>query len=152
MKLGFYTFLLVVLFTGCNTNEAPTGVSALDVEGLWSGTLNDVVLMGRSLSGDVDWRFEHRTFEIFFFDPPPGQATQITGDWKFSDARLVLVLRSSFPVSDDVGATDSLFVSVLDGQMSIRTQSGSAILLQKLQGVTSISPLRFFRKTELFGT
>jgi hypothetical protein len=148
----FHILLLVVFFLGCKTNLAPTGGSETDGVGLWSGGLSDTSLLGRSLSGDVDWRFEHRTFEIFFFDPPPGQAAQIIGDWDFSNERLVLILRSSFPIADDAGVTDSLFVSILGGQMSIKTQAGSDILLQKIQGFAHVLPFHAFRKTELFGT
>ena len=151
MSSRSYILLLLVSLLGCNTNEAPTGISSSDIEGIWSGTLVGVTLMGRSLSGDVDWRFDRRTFEIFFFDPLPGQAKQISGDWKFSDERMVLTLRSSFPVASDAGATDSLFVSVFQGQLSLQTQSGSAMLLQKIQGVARALPLSPFRKTELFG-
>ena len=132
MKIWFVIVLVMGTLVGCQNNEAPTGVSQTDVEGVWVGALNEMNLFGRTLSGDADWRFQRRTFEIQFFDPPPGQAEQISGDWKFDNGKMVLTLRSSFPIAGDIGVTDSLFVSILNGQMSLQTQSGSSVLLQRL--------------------
>ncbi|MDP6041081.1 MAG: hypothetical protein QGG64_21200 [Candidatus Latescibacteria bacterium] len=132
MKKWFVILLAMGALAGCQKNEAPTGVSLTDVEGVWVGNLSDVTLLGRTLSGDVDFRFQRRTFEIQFFDPPPGQAEQLKGDWEFDSGKMVLTLQSSFPIAGDVGATDSLFVSILNNQMSMQTQGGSSILLQRL--------------------
>ena len=151
MKIRFLWFLLCITLVGCQNDESPTGVSQTDVEGVWVGTLTDVTLLGRTLSGDADWRFQRRTFEVQFFDPPPGQAEQLRGDWKFSDGKMVMTLQSSFPIGGDVGSTDSLFVSILNNQMSLQTQGGSNILLQRLQTIVywdlpGINPLFVFRE------
>ena len=135
MKIWITILLLCGTLIGCQKDESPTGVSQTDVEGVWVGSLSDVTLFGRSLSGDADWRFQRRSFEVQFFDPPPGQAEQLIGDWKFSDGKMVLTLKSSFPVANDAGTVDSLSVSILNNQMSLLTESGSNILLQRLQTV-----------------
>jgi len=135
MKTQITILILCGLLVGCQKDESPTGVSQTDVEGVWVGALADVSLFGRTLSGDADWRFQRRTFEVQFFDPPPEQAERLVGDWKFSDGKMVLTLKSSFPVANDVDTIDSLSVSILNNQMSLLTQSGSNILLQRLQTV-----------------
>ncbi|MGA1198806.1 MAG: hypothetical protein ACO36I_20130 [Candidatus Latescibacterota bacterium] len=126
-------FFLVVVMMGCNKNEAPTGVSRTDVEGVWAASLGTVNLMGRTLVGESDWQFNRSTFEIAFLDPPVGHAERISGDWKFKDGKMVMTLRSSFPIVGDVGASDTMFVSILNNQMSLQTLSGSNILLVKLR-------------------
>ncbi len=126
-------FLIVVVMMGSNKNEAPTGVSRPDVEGVWAASLGTVNLMGRTLVGESDWQFNRSTFEIAFLDPPVGHAERISGDWKFHDGKMVMTLRSSFPIVGDVGATDTMFVSILNNQMSLQTLSGSNILLVKLR-------------------
>lgn len=130
--MRFYLIVMCLIMVGCNKNEAPTGVSRSDVEGIWASALNNVNLMGRTLSGDSDWQFERSTFEIAFLDPPVGQAERISGDWEFKDGKMVMTLRSSFPIGGDVGVTDTLFVSILSNQMSLQTSAGSSILLVKL--------------------
>ena len=112
------------------SEETPTGVSRSDLQGLWTGDFNGTVLMGRTLSGSVDWTFNATTFQIVFFDQPVDQAERISGTWKFSEGRLVFVLTSSFPIGDDIGATDTLNVSILGNELSMRTQGGSDILLR----------------------
>ena len=121
---------LLFLVMGCG-DDAPTGVTRSDLEGIWRGTFDNVSLLGRSLSGEVDWQFNSRTFELRFFDPPVGQAERIAGDWKFAKGKVVLTLSTSFPVGSDAGATDSLFVSILGSEMSIQTSGSSDILLRK---------------------
>jgi hypothetical protein len=101
------------------------------VRGTWSGTFNEFSLLGRSLSGDGDWTFTRDTFEIIFFNPPEGQAERIEGDWKFADGRIALELKSSFPIDTDIGATDTMFVSILRDEMSLKTIAESSILLVK---------------------
>lgn len=127
-------FLFVLLFpilaSACGTST-PTGVKTDDVRGTWSGTFVDFSLMGRSLSGDMDWTFTRDTFEIIFFDPPEDQAERIEGDWKFTDGKIALVLKSSFPIDTDIGATDTLFISILRDEMSLKTIAESSILLVK---------------------
>lgn len=118
------------LFAAACGNDAPSGVSRSDLEGIWSGDLNSATLMGRTLSGSVDWIFSGSTYEIRFFDPPEGQAERISGTWKFSGGRLVLTLGSSFPIGDDIGATDTAFVSILATDLSMKTQGGSDIVLR----------------------
>ena len=130
-----------LMMIGCT--EAPTGVSRSDVEGLWTGNFDNVTLMGRSLSGDLDWEFDRQDFELRFLNPPPGQAERILGDWEFSGGKLVVKLRSSFPADSDIGATDSLFVSILDSQMSIKTSGGSNILPRKTSLVLKFDPSLF---------
>jgi hypothetical protein len=130
--------LLVGIF-GCNKNEAPTGVSRASVEGVWAASLPAVTLLGRSLSGESDWQFNRSTFEIAFFDPPVGQAERISGDWEFHGGKMVMTLRSSFPIAADVGVTDTLFVSLLSNQMSLQTLAGSSILLVKITAL--VKPL-----------
>ena len=46
-------FLFLALAVGCKA-KAPTGVTTVDLQGVWSGALENVTLLGRSLSGDVD--------------------------------------------------------------------------------------------------
>ena len=135
MKTWVIIVLLCSTIIGCQKDESPTGVALTDIEGVWVGSLTDVTLFGRTLSGDADWRFQRRTFEVQFFDPPPGQAEQLRGDWEFSEGKMVMTLQSSFPIAGDVGATDSLFVSILNNQLSLQTQGGSSILLQRLQTI-----------------
>ena len=127
-------FLFLVLAAGCKA-EAPTGVSTIQLQGVWSGALEDVTLLGRSLSGDVDWHFGAKDFDVRFLDPPVGQAERIGGNWKFSGGKLVLTLRTSFPIGDDVGTTDTLFVSIFSSEISMRTSAGSSILLYKTQAL-----------------
>ena len=92
--------LLLAVTAGCGS-EAPAGVTRTDLEGIWSGAFNQVTLMGRTLSGEIDWQFSNKTFEIRFFDPPPNQTQQIGGDWEFAGGRLALTLRTSFPIEND---------------------------------------------------
>jgi len=131
-------FLLLVVVMGCNKNEAPTGVSRTDVEGVWAASLGTVNLMGRTLVGESDWQFNRSTFEIAFLDPPVGHAERISGDWKFDNGKMVMTLRSSFPIVGDVGATDTMFVSILNNQMSLQTLSGGNILLVKLRSFAKV--------------
>lgn len=131
--------LLVVLATACG-EDTPTGVSGDNLEGVWSGRLNGVTLMGRSLTGDVDWQFTKDSFEIRFFDSPVDQAQRIGGSWKFSDGKVVLELKTSFPIGGDIGAIDSLFVSIVDSEISIKTLAGSDIILRKTQGASLPDP------------
>ena len=126
---------LVVLATACG-EDTPTGVSGDNLEGVWSGRLNGVTLMGRSLTGDVDWQFTKDSFEIRFFDSPADQAQRIGGSWKFSDGKVVIELKTSFPIGGDIGAIDSLFVSIVDSEISIKTLAGSDIILRKTQGAS----------------
>jgi hypothetical protein len=135
LSLPLPLLLLVILITACG-DDAPTGVSDANLEGVWSGRLNEVTLLGRSLTGDIDWQFTKDTFEIRFFDPPVDQAERIAGNWKFANGKVVLELKTSFPISNDIGATDSLFVSIVDNEISIKTLSGSDILLRKTQGAS----------------
>lgn len=140
--------LALLLLPGCG-EDAPMGVSRDDLEGVWSGDLNNVTLMGRTLTGDVDWRFTRDTFEITFINPPVGGTERIGGDWKFSGGKVVLELRTSFPIQDDVGARDTLFVSILDYELSIKTLAGSDILLTRTaladagRGAHDARPCRF---------
>jgi len=134
MRFCFLLFCFVGIL-GCSKQDTPTGVTRSDIEGVWATSLNNTTLMGRVLTGDSDWQFQRDTFEILFLDPPIGQAERISGDWKFSDGKMVMVLRSSFPIAGDVGATDSLFISVLNNQMSLQTSAGSDILLVKLSAL-----------------
>jgi len=133
-----FCFFMVVMMMGCSKNEAPTGVSRTDVEGVWAASLGTVNLMGRTLVGESDWQFNRSTFEIAFLDPPVGHAERISGDWKFKDGKMVMTLRSSFPIVGDVGATDTMFVSILNNQMSLQTLSGSNMLLVKLRSFAKI--------------
>lgn len=137
MKRVFY-FLFLIVMIGCHKNEAPTGVSRTDVEGVWAASLGTVNLMGRTLVGESDWQFNRSTFEIAFLDPPVGHAERISGDWEFNKGKMVLTLRSSFPIVGDVGATDTMFVSILNNQMSLQTLSGSNILLVKLRSFAKV--------------
>ena len=123
--------LLISFLASACGSTTPTGVDTSDVRGTWSGTFNEFSLMGRTLSGDGDWTFTRDTFEIIFFNPPEGQAERIEGDWKFADGKIVLVLKSSFPIDTDIGATDTLFVSILRDEMSLKTIAESSILLVK---------------------
>jgi hypothetical protein len=134
MMVRFFCLCFLIMVVGCSKTETPTGVSRTDVEGTWAASLTSATLMGRILVGESDWRFERKTFDIAFLDPPVGQAERMSGDWEFSNGKMVMTLRSSFPIVGDVGATDTLFVSVLNNQMSLQTASGSNILLTKLSG------------------
>ena len=127
-------FVFLVLAAGCKA-EAPTGVTSSQLQGVWSGALENVTLLGRSVSGDVDWQFGAKDFEVRFLDPPVGQTERIGGNWKFSGGKLVLTLRTSFPIGDDAGVTDTLFVSIFSSEISMRTSAGSDILLYKTQAV-----------------
>jgi hypothetical protein len=137
MRRVVYLFLFFVMM-GCHKNEAPTGVSRTDVEGVWAASLGTVNLMGRTLVGESDWQFNRSTFEIAFLDPPVGHAERISGDWKFHDGKMVMILRSSFPILGDVGATDTMFVSILNNQMSLQTLSGGNIFLVKLRSFAKV--------------
>jgi hypothetical protein len=130
--LKSFVLFLILLTSACG-DDAPTGVSTGNLEGVWGGRLNDATLLGRSLNGDVEWQFTKDSFELRFFDPPAGQAERIAGSWKFSSGKVVLELRTSFPISDDIGATDSLFVSIVNSDISIKTLAGSDILLRKIR-------------------
>jgi hypothetical protein len=133
-------FLLTIIFStlaaACGSTT-PAGVDTDDVRGTWSGTFADFSLMGRSLSGDVDWTFTRDTFDIIFFDPPEDQAERIEGKWKFADGRIAIELTSSFPIDDDIGAKDTLFVSILRDEMSLKTIAQSSILLIKTRIASS---------------
>ena len=129
--------LLLVLTAGCGS-EAPAGITRANLEGVWSGAFNQVTLMGRTLSGEIDWQFSNKTFEIRFFDPPPNQSQRIGGDWEFAGGRLALTLRTSFPIENDVGTTDTLFIAISGGELSMKTSTGSDILLLKTQGALRI--------------
>ncbi len=135
MNALFFVLASLVLFSGCNQNDMPTGVSQTDIEGVWFGKFQNTTLFGRSLSGDADWQFDRKNFQIEFYNPPVGQAELLSGDWKFAKGRVVLTLRSSFPIRDDVGSTDSLFVSLLNNRMSIQTTRGSNLILQKIRSL-----------------
>jgi len=135
--------LCLLFFFGC-VGKTPTGVSRTDVEGLWQGTFSSVSLLGRSLSGDIDWLFDRNDFEIRFINPPEGQTVRLAGNWKLTDTKMVLTLRTSFPVGDDVGATDSLFVSILNDQMSLQTSEGSNILLLRPLAFILLNPEFFY--------
>jgi hypothetical protein len=127
-----YFLLMSLVLIGC-TAELPTGIGQADMEGVWSGDFGEVTLLGRSLSGPIDWSFASKDFEIRFIDPVPDGVELLSGNWKFSKGKLVLTLRSSFPAENDAGATDSLTVSVLDTRLSIHTLGGSNILLRKIR-------------------
>ncbi|MDA0747889.1 MAG: hypothetical protein O2954_15320, partial [bacterium] len=132
----------LILASACG-EDAPTGVKEADLRGTWSGTFTGVTLLGRTLSGDVEWVFSSKTFEIHFFNAPEGQAERIGGNWKFANERLVLELKTSFPIDTDIGAVDSLFVSILSQEMSAKTVAGSDIRLFKTQSAFRTD----FRKT-----
>ena len=123
-------WLTVFILVAACGEDAPTGVSRSDLEGIWTGDLDDISLLGRTLSGSVDWIFSGSTFELRFFDQPAEQAERISGTWDFSGGQLVLELGSSFPIGSDVGATDTTFVSILGNELSMRTQGRSDILLR----------------------
>ena len=57
-----------------------------------------------------------------------------------ANQKLVLILRTSFPIGSDTGATDSLFVSILNNEMSLRTVGGSNILLLKIRSLSRLHP------------
>ena len=137
MKRLVYLCLFMVGL-GCSKNEAPTGVTRSDIEGIWAGSLGTVSLMGRTLTGESDWQFNRSTFEIAFLDPPVGHAERILGDWEFQEGKMVVTLRSSFPIVGDVGATDTLFISVFNNQMSLQSISGSNILLTEISSFTKL--------------
>lgn len=122
---------------GCSKKEIPTGIAQTDIEGLWAGTFNGTSLLGRSLSGDANWQFNPKTFVIQFFDPPANQSEQLSGDWKFDKGKMILTLKSSFPIGGDIGTTDSLFVSILNNRMSIQTIGGSNLILQKIRSIAT---------------
>ena len=126
----FTAFVLLLLASACG-RSTPTGVEKTDVQGTWSGTFDNFSVMGRTLSGDADWTFTKDTFEIIFFNQPDDQAERISGEWKFADERIALKLKSSFPIDSDIGATDTLFVSILRDEMSIKTIAESTIRLVK---------------------
>ncbi len=128
--------LLATLASACGAST-PTGVDTDDVRGTWNGTFDAFALMGRTLSGDADWTFNRDTFEIIFFNPPEGQAERIQGDWKFANGKMALELKSSFPIDTDAGATDTLFVSILRDEMSLKTITDSSIRLVKTR-LTSV--------------
>ena len=135
-------FLLTIIFSSLAAacgSTTPAGVDTDDVRGTWSGTFADFSLMGRTLSGEVDWTFTRDTFEIIFFDPPEDQAERIEGKWKFTDGRIAIELTSSFPIDDDIGAKDTLFVSILRDEMSLKTIAQSSILLIKTRIASSAS-------------
>ncbi len=134
--------LLLVLTAGCGS-EAPAGVTRADLEGVWSGAFNQVTLMGRTLSGEIDWQFSNKTFEIRFFDPPPNQTQRISGDWEFAGGRLALTLRTSFPIENDIGTTDTLFIAISGGELSMKTSTGSDILLLKTRAALRIDTNRY---------
>jgi len=128
------TFLIALTccaLLGACGSAPPTGVENDDVRGTWSGTFDSFSLLGRTLSGDADWTFSRDTFEIIFFNPPEGQAERISGDWKFTGGRIAIELKSSFPIDSDVGAKDTLFVSILRDEMSLKSIADSSILLVK---------------------
>lgn len=131
-----FSLLFLILLTSACGDDAPTGVSSGNLEGVWSGRMDGATLLGRSLTGDVDWQFTKDSFELRFFDPPAGQAERIAGSWKFSSGKVILELRTSFPISDDIGATDSLFVSIVNNDISIKTLAGSDILLRKTRSAS----------------
>ena len=143
------TLLITVLFTLASAcgSKAPTGVETDDVQGTWSGTFSEISLLGRTLSGDADWTFNKDTFEIIFFNPPDGQAERISGDWKFADGRIALTLKSSFPIDNDIGATDTLFVSILRDEMSIKTIAESSLRLVKTRLTVRPEPVPSSRLT-----
>ncbi len=87
--------------------------------------VTNVTLLGRTFSGDIDWHFTRDNFQINFANPPIG------GSWKFSDGKVVLELLTSFPIQDDIGTQDTLFVSIFDNELSAITLAGSDILLKK---------------------
>ena len=123
---------LLLALAACGGNGAPTGIKTSDMQGTWSGTFESTTLMGRTLSGDVDWTFERDTFRIVFFNAPQDQAERIDGDWKFGDGKVIVTLKSSFPIDTDIGVTDTLFVSILMDEMSIKSNATpNAIVLQK---------------------
>lgn len=126
-----FTCMIVLAFLAACGASTPAGVETDDVRGTWSGTLDAFSVMGRTLSGDVDWTFTRDTFELIFFDPPEDQAERIEGKWKFTDGRIAIELTSSFPIDDDIGAKDTLFVSILRDEMSLKTIAQSSILLVK---------------------
>ena len=130
LLIGLLLLVGLAAIPGCG-DDPPTGVTREDLEGVWSGQLVGVTLMGRALSGDIDWRFTRNSFEIAFVNPPLGGTERIGGEWKFQNERVVLALKTSFPIQDDVGATDTLFVSILDNELSIQTIGGSSILLRR---------------------
>lgn len=128
--LRLLTLALLIASAACSS-KTPTGVENDDVRGTWSGTFSEFSLMGRTLSGDADWTFTRDTFEIIFFNPPAEQAERIEGKWKFADGKIALELTSSFPIDTDIGATDTLFVSILRDEMSLKSLSSASILLVK---------------------
>ena len=133
MAIRPFLLLTILFISGCGP-DTPTGVSKADIEGLWTGRFSDVTLMGRQLNGEIDWQFNTDTFEIQFVNPGEGETQQIGGDWKFAGGRLVLTLKTSFPISNDLGSTDSLFVSILNDELSVQPLAGGSILLQKTTG------------------
>ncbi len=130
-RLFLFCSITFLALAACG-NEAPTGIKTSDMQGTWSGTFESINLLGRTLSGDVDWTFERDTFQIVFFNAPDDQAERIDGAWKFTDGKVVVTLNSSFPIDTDIGATDTLFVSILRDEMSVKSNSTpNPVLLQK---------------------
>jgi hypothetical protein len=129
-SVGLCLLVALALVSACG-EDSPTGVTRESLEGVWSGDVTNVTLMGRTITGDIDWRFTHDMFDIAFHNPPIGGTERIGGSWKFSDGKVVLELRTSFPIQDDVGAKDTLFVSILGSDLSIKTLAGSDVLLTK---------------------
>lgn len=123
-------FVALALVSACG-EDTPTGVTRESLEGVWSGDVTNATLMGRTITGDIDWRFTRDMFDIAFHNPPIGGTERIGGSWKFSEGKVVLELRTSFPIQDDVGAKDTLFVSILGSDLSIKTLAGSNMLLTK---------------------
>lgn len=124
-RLPTLPFVLVAVWiagAACN-GDSPTGLKSNDLQGTWSGALDSVNVMGRTLSGDVDWTFRRSDFTMVFFNPPEGQAERIDGDWDFVDGKMVVTLTSSFPIGTDIGATDTLFVSILNDELSIASNT-----------------------------
>ncbi len=132
---------LLVLAPGCG-GDPPTGVTREDLLGVWTGMLGSATLLGRSITGEIDWVFDRSTFEIRFVNALPGELERMGGNWKFAKSQVVLTLQTSFPIGSDVGATDSLFVSILGDEMSVQTSAGSMILLQKTQSALLMGPAR----------
>ena len=65
MKQACYRILFCLLAIGC-AEKVPTGINRSDIEGVWSGEFGEVALMGRTLAGSVNWKFNRKEFEIQF--------------------------------------------------------------------------------------
>jgi hypothetical protein len=135
-RLRTCLLLLALFATPRCATEAPTGVDTADLRGTWSGSFSNTSLLGRSLTGEVDWIFEPDRFRIIFFSDLPGQPERIEGTWKFASQKVVLTLQSSFPIDTDIGAQDTLFVSILRDEMSIKTIGQAEILLRKTRAAS----------------